>query len=91
MDILDHEASEDETTRETIPLDRPPSHEANVHLVEKEKRYRDILKRAAESDETVRTKWDQWEPNITELTWDEVRCFSFQHSHPLYAHRLTLG
>ncbi|KAJ8072525.1 pH-response regulator protein palA/rim20 [Marasmius tenuissimus] len=72
MDILDHEASEDEATRDTIPLDRPPSHEANVHLVEKEKRYRDILKRAAESDETVRTKWDQWEANITELTWDEA-------------------
>ncbi|KAF9267708.1 BRO1-domain-containing protein [Marasmius fiardii PR-910] len=72
MDILDHEASEDETTRETTPLNRPPSHEANVHLVEKEKRYRTILKQAAESDETIRTKWDEWETNITELTWDEA-------------------
>ncbi|EEB91188.1 hypothetical protein MPER_10491, partial [Moniliophthora perniciosa FA553] len=72
MDILDHEASEDENTRATISLDRPPSHEANVHLIEKEKRYRRILEQARESDETVRTKWDQWEQNITELTWEEA-------------------
>ncbi|KAK7051008.1 pH-response regulator protein palA/rim20 [Paramarasmius palmivorus] len=72
MDILDHEASEDENTRATTPLNRPPSHEANVHLIEKEKRYRHILKEAADSDETVRTKWDQWEQNITELTWEEA-------------------
>ncbi|KAG7089614.1 hypothetical protein E1B28_011280 [Marasmius oreades] len=72
MDILDHEVSEDEATRGTTSLNRPPSHEANVHLVEKEQRYRAILKQAAESDETIRTKWDQWEINITELTWDET-------------------
>ncbi|ESK88786.1 ph-response regulator protein pala rim20 [Moniliophthora roreri MCA 2997] len=72
MDILDHEASEDENTRATISLDRPPSHEANVHLIEKEKRYRRILEQARESDETIRTKWDQWEQNITELTWEEA-------------------
>ncbi|KAJ3916204.1 ALIX V-shaped domain binding to HIV-domain-containing protein [Lentinula edodes] len=74
MDILDQEASEDESTRENlpIPLTRPPSHEANVHLVDKERRYRTILDQAATGDETIRTKWDQWERNITELTWDEA-------------------
>ncbi|KAE9407729.1 BRO1-domain-containing protein [Gymnopus androsaceus JB14] len=71
MDILDQEASEDESTRQSMPLDRPLSHEANVHLVDKERRYRAILEQAATSDETVQTKWDQWERNITELTWDE--------------------
>ncbi|KIK63137.1 hypothetical protein GYMLUDRAFT_242199 [Collybiopsis luxurians FD-317 M1] len=72
MDILDHEASEDESARESMSLDRPPSHEANAHLAEKERRYRAILNQAASSDETIRVKWDQWERNITELTWDEA-------------------
>lgn len=73
MDILDNEASEDEAARKNIPLDRLPSHEANVELIEKEKRYRSILAQAAMSDETVRQKWDDWEKNIVELTWSEVR------------------
>ncbi|KAK7454668.1 pH-response regulator protein palA/rim20 [Stygiomarasmius scandens] len=72
MDILDHEASEDESTRESVSVDRAPSHEANMHLIEMYNRYRAILDQAAASDETVRTKWDQWERNITELTWDET-------------------
>jgi programmed cell death 6-interacting protein len=72
MDILDQEASEDESTRDSIHLDRLPSHEANAHLVGKERRYRAILEEAATGDETIRTKWDQWERNITELTWNEV-------------------
>ncbi|KAJ4464583.1 BRO1-like domain-containing protein [Lentinula aciculospora] len=72
MDILDQEASEDESTRENLSLDRPPSHEANAHLVDQERRYRTILDQAAISDETIRTKWDQWERNISELTWDEA-------------------
>ncbi|KAL0565208.1 pH-response regulator protein palA/rim20, partial [Marasmius crinis-equi] len=89
MDILDHEASEDEATREARPLDRPPSHEANLHLVEKERRYRDILKQAAESDETVQTKWDQWETNITELTWDEADLEASIPSSTLHARTST--
>lgn len=72
MDILDHEASEDETVRRDTPLDRLPSHEANVDLIDKEKRYRSILAQALSSDEVVRQKWDEWEPNIVELTWSEV-------------------
>ncbi|KAF5371831.1 hypothetical protein D9615_009578 [Tricholomella constricta] len=73
MDILDNEASEDEAARKHTALDRLPSHEANVELIEKEKRYRAILAQAAMSDETVRQKWDEWERNIVELTWSEVR------------------
>ncbi|KAJ3987962.1 BRO1-like domain-containing protein [Lentinula detonsa] len=74
MDILDQEASEDESTRESLnlPPERLPSYEANTHLLDKERRYRAILDQAATSDETVRTKWDQWERNITDLTWDEA-------------------
>ena len=75
MDILDHEASEDEAARRDTPLDRLSSHEANVELVNKEKRYRGILAQALSSDEIVRQKWDEWEINIAELTWSEVRLF----------------
>ncbi|KAJ7637729.1 ALIX V-shaped domain binding to HIV-domain-containing protein [Mycena polygramma] len=72
MDILDNEASEDEAMRKDAAYDRPPSHEANTELVEKERRYRDILLRAAASDETVRQKWDEWEGHIVQLTADEA-------------------
>ncbi|KAJ7494696.1 BRO1-like domain-containing protein [Mycena galericulata] len=72
MDILDNEASEDEAMRSDLSFDRAPSHEANVEFIEKERRYRDILQRAAESDETVRQKWDEWEASIVQLTTDEA-------------------
>lgn len=72
MDILDNEASEDETARKEIPLNRLRSHEANVELIEKQRRYREILKQARLSDSAVRQKWDEWEANITELTLDEA-------------------
>jgi programmed cell death 6-interacting protein len=72
MDILDNEASEDEAIRKEKPLRRVPSYEANQELVEKERHYRSILEQAAASDEIVRKKWDEWEKNIIELTWDEV-------------------
>ncbi|KAG5647384.1 hypothetical protein DXG03_000454 [Asterophora parasitica] len=71
MDILDNEASEDEAARKHTALNRLPSHEANVELIEKEKRYRAILAQAATSDETVRQKFDEWERNIVELMWSE--------------------
>ncbi|KAK2463406.1 hypothetical protein APHAL10511_004492 [Amanita phalloides] len=71
MDILDSEASEDEAARKNGPLNRLPSHEANVKLVEKQKRYRDILTQASESDGHVRQKWEGWEQSIVALTWSE--------------------
>ena len=76
MDILDQEADEDEAFRESHPdMDRPPSHEANTELIEKAERYRAILQQAGESDELVRQKWEEWEENITQLTWPEVGIF----------------
>ncbi|KAI0925777.1 hypothetical protein AcV5_008415 [Taiwanofungus camphoratus] len=73
MDVLDQEAEEDETFRAEHPVDRPPSHEANREITTKANRYRTILEQASASDELVRRKWDEWENNIVELTWDESR------------------
>ena len=73
---MDDEASEDEAARKDSPLNRPSSHEANVELIEKANKYRNILAEATKSDEHIRQKWDKWEENITELTLDEV-IFSF--------------
>ena len=80
MDILDQEASEDEGIRKNAKKDgkvwdRLPSYEANVGLTNKEKRYRQMLTHAADADETVRSKWEQWEEAITRLTWDDVCIF----------------
>ena len=72
LDILDNEASEDEAARKELSLTRLPSHEANVELIDKSVRYRSVLTQAAESDESVRQKWDEWEDSIRELTLDEV-------------------
>ncbi|KAH8092591.1 pH-response regulator [Cristinia sonorae] len=72
MDIMDQEAEEDEQFRAENPTARLPSHEANQELVAKAQRYRGVLDQANESDEIVRTKWDEWETNISELTWDEA-------------------
>lgn len=73
MDVLDHEASEDETARKEVPMKRPPSHEANRDLVQKQERYRSILTQAAASDEVVRQKWREWEKAILQLVSDEVK------------------
>ncbi|KAH0833294.1 putative pH-response regulator [Lanmaoa asiatica] len=71
MDVLDSEASEDEAARKEVPMKRPPSHEANRDLVQKQERYRSILTEAASSDEVVRQKWRQWESPISQLALDE--------------------
>lgn len=72
LDILDTEASEDEATRKEYPVNRPPSHEANVELTDKAQRYRQILTQAKESDEVVRQKWYEWEDHIRQLTENEA-------------------
>jgi len=72
MDALDNEASEDENAREDYPINRPPSHEANVELTSKAERYRHILDQARDSDETVRQKWYDWEDHIRQLILDEA-------------------
>ncbi|KAH9945162.1 pH-response regulator [Epithele typhae] len=82
MDILDHEADEDEAFREGHPdVERPASHEANTELVQKEQRYRAVLQQARDSDELVRQKWEQWEDNIVQLTWTEAS-FELEQSIP---------
>ncbi|PSR75597.1 hypothetical protein PHLCEN_2v9077 [Hermanssonia centrifuga] len=72
MDVLDQEAEADEEFQEESSNTRSPSQEANKDFVAKAERYRGILQRAAESDEVVRSKWEEWEQNITELTWSEA-------------------
>lgn len=76
LDILDQEADEDEDFRNEHSSNRVPSQIANAGFIEKAQKYRAILQRAAESDEIVRHKWEEWESNIVELTWDEVTSFS---------------
>ncbi|KAI0065090.1 BRO1-domain-containing protein [Artomyces pyxidatus] len=71
-DILDQEASEDEKLQEEIHISRLPSHQANEDLTSKGERYRTILREAFDSDEVVRQRWDEWETNIVELTYDEA-------------------
>lgn len=76
--MLDQEASEDEGIRKNAAKDgwswdRQPSYEANIDLTNKERRYRQMLDHATESDETVRQKWEEWEEAVTRLTWEEVQ------------------
>lgn len=52
---------------------RLPSQDMNNELTSKAERYRTILEQAAASDGVVRSKWEEWEEHITELTWSEVR------------------
>ncbi|KAL1722637.1 BRO1-like domain-containing protein [Schizophyllum commune] len=73
MSILDDEAEEDENARAQGLTQRRPSHEANQELMHKYERYHSVLTQAAESDESVRRKYDEWEESIGELTWDEAR------------------
>lgn len=72
MDLLDQEAEEDESFRADHSINRLPSHEVNEELTGKGQRYGQVLDQAADSDQLVRQKWDEWENNIVELTWDEV-------------------
>ena len=78
MDFLDEEAFEDEKTRQEaseIPeiQNRQTSHEANVDLTDRQRRYRQVMDHAAESDAHVRVKWNEWEESIRRLTWSEVQ------------------
>ncbi|KIY65859.1 BRO1-domain-containing protein [Cylindrobasidium torrendii FP15055 ss-10] len=71
LDILDDEATEDDLARESGGVQRAPSHEANEALVGKERRYREIIVQARNSDETVRRKWEEWEDSIVDLIIEE--------------------
>ncbi|GHJ85349.1 hypothetical protein NliqN6_1751 [Naganishia liquefaciens] len=63
FDILDQEATEEEMLHERhadIEHLRPPSHEANRHLVDQAGKYRATLIQAKKSDGDVLTKWQEW-------------------------------
>jgi programmed cell death 6-interacting protein len=81
FDILDNEASEDETFFEQLPNGGSQiatnsgyyaSQRANKDLIAKANSYRQILENAAASDATVRSKWEEWEENVTVLCADQV-------------------
>lgn len=73
LDILDGEASEDESARRDGALPRPSSQDANPELISKAQRYRAVLEEALASDEHVRSKWDQWSDNVEVLALEPVR------------------
>ncbi|CAE6379605.1 unnamed protein product [Rhizoctonia solani] len=81
FDILDNEASEDETFFAQVPEDGAQiatqsgyfaSQIANKDLTAKANNYRQILDNAASSDATVRNKWEEWEENVTVLCYNPV-------------------
>jgi programmed cell death 6-interacting protein len=72
LDILDQEAEDDEVLQSEAQGSRIPSYEANKDLIMKAERYRHVLEEAAEKDEFVRDQWENWEENISQLTWSEV-------------------
>ncbi|KAK4690084.1 hypothetical protein P7C73_g49, partial [Tremellales sp. Uapishka_1] len=74
MDILDQEATENETLLARQPHlapSRPASHIANHHLITTAGQYNSTIKQAAQSDETVRTKWEDWRQLIEILEGGE--------------------
>lgn len=74
MDILDSETVADEDMREELNGEAhwAPSAEANAPLIDKYKRYNEVLLQATQSDEEVRQKWLEWQEAIVRLTWDPV-------------------
>ncbi|GJJ08702.1 hypothetical protein Clacol_002921 [Clathrus columnatus] len=73
LDILDQEASEDEEMRAAFKGDvwtRPASYEANTHLTDAAKRYRDILENSENAGREFQDTWDLWSKNIEPLCWD---------------------
>ncbi|CUA73408.1 pH-response regulator protein palA/RIM20 [Cryptococcus neoformans var, neoformans B-3501A] [Rhizoctonia solani] len=90
FDILDNEASEDETFFTQLPEDGAQiatqagyfaSHIANKDLTAKANSYRQILDNAASSDATVRGKWEEWEENVTVLCSDQEEMERMVPSH----------
>lgn len=76
LDILDDEATENETLMAREPQlqhTREPSNVANQHLISMAGQYEATIKQAAQSDKTVRAKWDEWSHLIAVLEGGEVR------------------
>lgn len=80
-EILDQEAHETEQLLERQPHlaeTRPPSHIANQHLIGQAHQWETTIKQAADSDATVRAKWEEWRNMIEILAGGEVRdCETF--------------
>ncbi len=75
LDLLDQEAADDEAMLEKRPDligARPPSHEANCHLIDQINTYQETLTHARKSDADVREKWQHWEGLVGILTGGEV-------------------
>jgi hypothetical protein len=78
MDILDQEATEDESLLSRQPhlaQSRQPSHIANQSLIGMANQYESTIKMASASDATVRTKWAEWKSRIEILAGGEVPPF----------------
>ncbi|WWC90377.1 pH-response regulator protein palA/RIM20 [Kwoniella dendrophila CBS 6074] len=74
MDILDQEATENETllTRQPeLQSSRPPSHIANQPLIATAQQYDNTIRQASASDGTVRQKWEEWGQLIETLSGGE--------------------
>jgi len=75
MDILDQEATEDESLLSRQPhlaQSRQPSHIANQSLISMANQYESTIKMASASDATVRTKWAEWKSRREILAGGEV-------------------
>jgi programmed cell death 6-interacting protein len=75
MDILDQEATEDESLLSRQPhlaQTRQPSHHANQSLIAMSNQYESTIKQAGSSDGTVRLKWNEWKGRIEILAGGEV-------------------
>lgn len=75
LDILDQEASEDEEMRAAYEGDiwtRPTSYDANTHLTDAARRYRDTLDNIDNTSRELRGTWDIWSKNIEPLCWTTV-------------------
>lgn len=64
MDILDDEASDDESARRSGTISRAPSYIAGKELVDKGVRYQKIIADATASDALIQNKWDQYNQYI---------------------------
>ena len=67
MDILDQEATENETLlarHQHLASSRQPSHLANRQSIDMAQQYENTLKQAGASDATVRAKWEEWAQRI---------------------------
>ncbi|PVF99793.1 putative pala protein [Serendipita vermifera] len=83
-DILEIEADEDETHRQTYgkKWTRLPSHTANMELTANAEHYNTLLKQATATDVTVTEKWKEWGVMIETLALDENKLAALPTNNP---------